>query len=367
MPRELNVEAVLSGRLAPSSRFRVIQHVEALERRGIHVRAKPPRVSKYASLPRRWARRPLVSPAASAGLCVAKLAVRTPAVVRSWSGDLTWLEREVYPGALTLEPFLHRPVLFDVDDAIWLLSSGHERAASAIARRSACVVAGNDYLADWFSSHNSAVERVWTAVDVERFRPDDRRSTAVMSSSAGPATLGPDRRFVIGWTGTGSTLRFLSSIEPAIARFMAQAPDSRLVVMSDFAPSLREVPADRFDFVPWRPDREAKVVASFDVGLMPLGEGKWARGKCSLKMLQYMACAVPSIVSPFGMNAQMLAMAEVGLAAADQTQWVDALHALYEDPERARAVGVAGRELAERSFSVPVIAGQIASVMRRYA
>jgi glycosyltransferase involved in cell wall biosynthesis len=118
--------------------------------------------------------------------------------------------------------------------------------------------------------------------------------------------------------------------------------------------------------VTWSPARETSVLQGFDVGLMPLAGGDWAKGKCAFKMLQYMACAVPAVVSPVGMNAEVLAMGDVGLAATTEDEWVEALLTLYRDRDQAAALGRQGRALAERSFSVPVIAPQLAAVMRRY-
>jgi len=347
---EVRVEAIVSGRQAASSRFRVLQHVEPLSRLGIEVSARPPRISKYATVPARWSRHRLVRPAAGVALQGAKLGTRLPAAARSWRADVTWLEREVLPGHVTLEPFLHRPVVFDVDDAIWLLSPGHERATRAVARRVACVLAGNDYLADWFGAMAPAVERVWTAVDTERFTP-------------GPPHDGP---FVVGWTGSGQTLRYMQAIAPALARFFSEATDARLVVTAEAFAELPGIPPDRVDLVPWSPANEVEVIRGFDVGLMPLGRGEWAKGKCAFKMLQYMACAVPAVVSPVGMNTQVLAMDDVGLAAGTEAEWVEALLTLYRERDRARSLGRAGRALAERSFSVPVIAPQLAATMRRY-
>ena len=359
---ELRVEAILSGRLAPSSRFRVLQHVAPLGRLGIDVSARPARISKYASVPGRLAARPAVGRAAGAALTGAKVAARLPGAARSWRADLTWLEREVLPGHLTLEPVLHRPVIFDVDDAIWLLSAGHERATRAIARRAACVVAGNDFLADWFASVAPAVERVWTAIDTDRFTPACPEDGPSPGDPASPE----DGAFVVGWTGSGSSLRYLRATAPAIGRFLAEAPDARLVVMADAFVALPGIPADRVDLVRWSPDREASVIQRFDVGLMPLGSGDWAKGKCAFKMLQYLSCAVPAVVSPVGMNAEVLAMAEVGLAATTEDEWVEALLALYRDRDVAGALGRAGRDLAERAFSIPVIAPQLAATMRRF-
>ncbi len=348
--RALQVEALVSGRLAASSRFRVLQHVEQLRREGIDVSARPPRISKYASLPPSWSRRRALRSGGRLALQGAKLATRLPAVARSWRADVTWLERELLPGHETLERVLHRPVLFDVDDAIWLLSPGHERATRAVARRAACVVAGNDFLADWFAPVAPAVERVWTAIDTERFVP-------------GPARDAP---FVVGWTGSGSSFRYLRAFAPAVGQFLELVPEARLVVVADAVIDLPGVPVDRVDLVPWSPATEATTIQGFDVGLMPLTGGDWAKGKCAFKMLQYMACAVPAVVSPVGMNSEVLAMADVGLAAASVEEWLEALLSLYHDRDGARSLGRNGRELAERSFSVPVIARQLASTMRRY-
>lgn len=347
---DVRVQAIVSGRLAASSRFRVLQHVPGLSRMGIEVSARPPRISKYASVPPRWARPAVLAPATRLALQGAKLATRLPAAARSWGVDVTWLEREVLPGHLTMEPLLHRPMLFDVDDAIWLPSAGHERAARAIARRAACVVAGNDFLADWFGSIAPAVERIWTAIDTERFVPSSRR----------------DGPFVLGWTGSGSSFRYLRAMAPAIGRFLDEVPDARLVVMADAVIDLPGIPTERVDLVPWSPATEATVIQEFDVGLMPLTGGDWAKGKCAFKMLQYLSCAVPTVVSPVGMNAEVLAMAEVGLPATSDDEWVEALLALYRDRDRAQALGRNGRELVERRFSLPVITPQLAAAIRRY-
>lgn len=348
--RGLRVQAVVSGALVASSRFRVLQHVAPLRQQGIDVRVTSNRLSKYASLPAGIRRQAGLAPLGRIALQTAKLAARLPQVAGSWAADMTWLEREMLPNTYSLERFLHRPLLFDVDDAIWLLSPGNERASRAIARRSACVVAGNDFIADWFSSEAPQVERVWTAVDTARFRP-------------GP----PPDAFVIGWTGSASTLRYLEALAGPLATVLAAAADARLRVVADAPPVLPGVPADRVEFVRWHPDAEADAVAGFSVGIMPLPDSDWGRGKCAFKMLQYLACGVPGVASPVGMGGQLLDMADVGLPASSDVEWVDALLALYGDRDRALALGRRGRALAEESFSVPVISAQLAACMRRHA
>ena len=351
MSAALRVEALVSGRLAASSRFRVLQYVEELRRLGVDVHARPPRISKYASLPP-WARRrgALAGPAETA-LRAAKLAVRLPSVARSWAADVTWLERELLPGHRTLERALGRPLLFDVDDAIWLLP-GHERPVRDVARRATCVLAGNDFLAGWFADAGAEVERVWTAVDTGRFRP-----------RPSPPADGP---FVVGWTGSASTMRYLEVAAPGLARFLAAAPDARLLVMADAPPDSLAVPPERVEFVRWSPDVEAEVLRRMDVGIMPLPDTDWGRGKCAFKMLQYLASGIPAVVSPVGMAAEVLAMDDVGLAAGDGAAWADALLSLHRDRDAAARLGTAGRRLVEERFSVPVVAAQLAGRMRRH-
>ena len=164
---------------------------------------------------------------------------------------------------------------------------------------------------------------MWTAIDTERFTPAARAATTA---------------FVLGWTGSGSSLRYLRAWRPPSARFLAEAPEARLVVMAD---AVHRPPRH-----PRRPDRPRAVeprqsrrtaIQDFDVGLMPLGGGDWAKGKCAFKMLQYLACAVPAVVSPVGMNAEVLAMADVGLAATTEDEWVEALLTLYRDRDTAPA------------------------------
>lgn len=355
MSGAVKVEAVLSGRLTASSRFRVLQYVDPLRKMGVRVTARPPGINKYASLPDRWRRRALVASVARPALRGIKVASRIPATARSWRSDVTWLEREVLPGRVTLERFLHRPLLFDVDDAIWLIAEGYERMAREIAARADCVLAGNDFLADWFARDARSVERVWTAVDTDRFRP---------RAAADP---GPDGPFVVGWTGSGRTLQYLMAIERSLARFLTSTPDARLVVMADVAPKFQDLPPERVEFVRWNPYDEARVVGGFDVGLMPLPDTDWARGKCAFKLLQYLSCEVPAVASPIGMNQQVLDMAEVGIAASSPDDWTEALRTLHIDRECRKRLGDSGRKLVERSFSVKVVASQLADIFRRYS
>lgn len=361
-PPLLRVAALTSGRNVPSARFRIRQHIAPLRAAGIAVREHAPPIEKYAPLP---GFAPLLNgtrprPAAFLLPCRAlwegaKLAARIPGVVASWHSDVTWLGRELLPGCRTLEPALKRPYVLDVDDAIWLSRPWAAAAIGRVARDAALVLAGNAYLAEWLGAHCRDVRVVPTAIDCERFRPRDT-----------PPASG-ENDFVIGWTGSSSNLKYLHALEMPLRRFLGRHANAVLCVVADRAPQFSDLPAGRVRFVRWSPDVEANAVRAFDAGLMPLPDEPAARGKCSFKMLQYMACGVPVVVSPVGMNAEVLARGDCGFAARTPADWEDALEALHADPDTRARLGAAGRVIAERHYSRAVVGATLAQVFGEFA
>lgn len=343
----VRVAALTSGRNVASSRFRIRQHVARLREHRIDVDEWTPHIDKFTSWNPSRDVSPLLRRGVHAALSATKLTDRLPAVMASRFADVTWIDRELLAGRLTLEPLLGRPLIFDIDDAIWAGSEEAATAARRIARLATTVIAGNAHIAAFFASVASNVRIIHTAIDTERFVPASREQ----------------RPFTIGWTGSSSTLRYLRMIDRPLAQFL-RAHDARLLVMCDRAPELDEVDRDRVLFERWSEEREVSAVQRMDVGLMPLPDDEWARGKCSFKMLQYMACGVPVVVSPIGLNAEILVMSKVGFAAMTPSEWQNALHALFEDATLRERLGAAGRRLAEERFSSAVIAPQIAAAIR---
>jgi glycosyltransferase involved in cell wall biosynthesis len=349
----IRVAALTSGKHVPSARFRVRQHVEPLRDLGIEVREYVPAISKYGPIPG-WPKK--VNPTFGLPLYAiwqgAKLAARIPGVLDSWRSSITWLERHLLAGCHTFEWFLKRPLVFDVDDAIWLTPPFGRSAAKTVAKQADVVLAGNRYLADWFSSFAHDVHVVPTAVDTERFKP----GTTEKKCETGP--------FVIGWTGIAWNLSYLKAIEGALSRFMQQFSDAELLIIADKSPTFQALPAERIRYLPWSADMEVKALRQMDVGLMPLPDNEWTRGKCSFKMLQYMACGIPVIVSPVGMNAEVLALGQSGLAATKDAEWYEALEYLYKNRGPAYKYGQNGRSIVENYFSRKVISAQLAEIFR---
>ncbi len=340
----LRVSALTGDVRVPSARFRVGQFVAPLRALGVDLRWRPAPISNYP--PRSPILRPLWLPATAAA--------RLPSLTATWAADVTLLQRELVSTLATLEGLTRRPRVLDVDDAIWMKRGGG--FAAGIARACDLVIAGNDFVADWFSGHSRRVEVLPTAVDTAKFHPRDGAERAA-------GALPP----VIGWSGTSSNLAFLVGIEGALARVLRERPRCRLAVCSDAPPRFSSLPADRVDYEPWRPATEAGFFQRLDVGLMPLTDDDWTRGKCSYKMLLYLACGAPVVVSPVGMNAQILAQAEVGFGAATEDAWVEALIALIDDAALGRKMGRAGVELVAARFSVAALAPRLAELLEDVA
>ena len=351
----ISVAALTSGWQTPSSRFRVRQHISPLRELGVAVQEYVPAIDKYRNLPF-WPEK--VNYRYGLPLFLmwqgVKVATRIPGVWGSWSHQVTWLGRELLPGLLTLEPLLKRPMVFDVDDAVWL-APPFGKSVKTIARRSKIVVAGNNYLADWFASCCRDVRVVPTAVDLDRYRPRPAHHT------------GHNGPFRIGWIGTSGNLRYLEAIESPLDLFLADHRDSELLVVADKPPAFRHLPGDRVRFLPWSEKAEVGALQQMDVGLMPLPNEVWTRGKCSYKMLQYMACGIPVVVSPVGMNVEILALGRAGLACCNDGEWYEALSHLYANRERACIYGAEGRAIVERSFSREQVTETMAEIFRELA
>jgi glycosyltransferase involved in cell wall biosynthesis len=349
--KTLSVLALTGSANMPSSRFRVRQHIRPLADRGIHVTdyampfgaeelaAKLPDDVRIRYTPSLW----LAALQSETRKGIALIA-KTLATHRY---EATWLSRELYPGRATTERLLKRPMVFDVDDAIWLVPPGGARASAHAARRADVVLAGNQYIADWFTKYNQRIEVVPTAVDTDEYQCLRQRK---------------ESSFTIGWIGTSSNLRNVEDISYALQRFFLVAPSARLLVVSDRPPKLPNVNPSNIEFVRWSRSEEVQRINSFDVGIMPLTDDEWARGKCSFKMLQYMACEVPCVVSPVGMNHDVIQEGSVGFAPNTQEEWLDAFVALYENERLRKAFGGNGRSLVMNRYSRRIVTRKLERV-----
>ncbi len=257
--------------------------------------------------------------------------------------DAVVFQRELVSTLPTVETWFRLPRILDVDDAIHLYRRGW--AARSIASACAGVVCGNEYLADWYSKWTSNVAVVPTGVDVEAYQ-----------IAADPSRRGSDDLPVIGWIGSPGNLKYLADIAAPLERVCRSEGRARVEIITDGEAKIPDQWKHWADLVPWRPGIEYERIQSWRIGLMPLADGEWERGKCAFKILQYLAAGVPAIASPVGMNRTLLGEAEVGLPARTERDWYEAICGLLLDPTAAYRMGVVGRELVRRDYSVERVA-----------
>jgi hypothetical protein len=332
----MRVAAYTGGVAVPSARARVRQYIDPLDRLGITVREYP--LPWGNILPRQRGLRPL--------WMALTATARTATLACSWKADVTWISRQLLPAFAPLQALAKRPMILDVDDAVWLNTGGHR--AQALARASDLVVCGNSFLADQFSRWNRNVTIIPTAVNTSWYRPRRPRENA--------------SALVLGWTGTSGNFPFLYSIEGALVRVLQHCSRATLLVVADRPPQFKHLPESRVEFERWTPRTELAAFAHMSIGLMPLADTAWCNGKCSYKMLCYMAAGLPVVVTAAGMNREVLAMGDVGFSADCEQQWVDALTALLSDADLRQRMGAAGRAVVEERFSLQRLAQQYAAV-----
>jgi glycosyltransferase involved in cell wall biosynthesis len=251
------------------------------------------------------------------------------------------------------------PVVFDFDDAIFESyvspSNGYlsllkcPGKTAAICRLSSHVIAGNPYLADYARRFNECVTLVPTTIDTDAYRP------AATTSQPVP---------VVGWSGSHSTIQHLRVLDTALQRLAARLPFRlRVIGAADYELKGVEVAA-----TPWSADTEIADLSGIDVGIMPLPDDRWSRGKCGLKALQYMALGIPAVCSPVGVNRDIIAGGENGLLAASEDEWVNALERLLTSATLRQRLGAAGRATVEARYSaavhVPVVRDLFEDVVR---
>jgi glycosyltransferase involved in cell wall biosynthesis len=266
---------------------------------------------------------------------------------------------DMYPGVgLERRLMERRRMVYDVDDAIWhdafgaggghrlAFLKGSRRKAAWLARRADHVVAGNSLLAEWLAERaQGPVTVVPSLVDTDRI-PTRRHSE------------GP--RLVIGWIGSPTTAPHLERLVGPMERLAATVPQQVcMVVIGGTAPRMRGVDVEERR---WSEADEGRALQRMDIGVMPLPDNRWTRGKCAYKAIQYMAAGVPVVAPDVGVTADVVGH-EAGRIASDEKATFEALRELSSDPDLRDTLGRAGRARAEQSFSVRAWAPRLALIL----
>jgi glycosyltransferase involved in cell wall biosynthesis len=336
------------GRLGASSRMRIYQYTPFLRYSGIEVEVSPLLRDDY--LKRFYARQKTRWAAILADYL--KQAVRSMHARRF---DLLWIEKELFPNLpawfeQALSALGIRYVV-DYDDAVFhnydlslhplkrILADKIDR----VMRSSALVVCGNEYLAERARFAGARrVEVIPTTVDMERYR------------TAAPQA---HDRIVVGWIGSLTTVIHLQLVADALRELASEFPLRLCVVGAQFA-----APGIDIDCRPWSEDTEVGELQQFDIGIMPLIDTPFVRGKCGYKLIQYMAAGKPVVASPVGMNLEIVEHGRCGYLASTSDEWLSALRALCANSEARQSMGAQGRLTVEQRYCLQVTGPRIAQL-----
>ncbi len=320
-----------------STRYRVLSHQKALEEAGY-----TPEIELQPSA--RWK-------AVRLSLRLAEL------VADTWgplAADLLFVHRRTYP------PLFARrqrrpgvPLVFDFDDALYLpppsapqdereMARYHRNFVATVAAAD-LVVCGNRELASRVPNGRTAI--LPTPVDCDLFSP------GAVRASADP---------VVGWVGHADNLPYLEGLARPLRELVSRHPGFRLVVVADRTVRIDGVP---IEFRRWKLEDEVACFDGIKVGLMPLPDTPWTRAKCAFKALQYMALGIPPVVSPVGMNREVVVDGVNGFLAERPEDWVRSVDGLLRDEQMADGVAVAARKTVESEYSVPVMSRRLVEML----
>jgi glycosyltransferase involved in cell wall biosynthesis len=346
-------------RTSPGQRFRIEQWGQYLQRDGFHFTYDPFEDDSLHEViydPGRFAPK--------AGLIVKALVRRLALLPRVKHFDVVYVFREAsLIGPAIIETVIARhgiPMVFDFDDAIWTpyVSPANKYLShlkffgktAGLCRMSRYVLAGNAHLARYARRYNRQVAVIPTTIDTDVYRVRPLEDTH-------------DRPVSIGWTGSYSTVQHLDILRRVLSS-LRRRHAFRLVVIGTHAYKI-----DGVDVVtkPWNADSEVEDLQEFDIGIMPLPDDNWSRGKCGLKLLQCMAIGVPVVGSPVGVNSEIIQDGIQGFLASTEEEWIARLSLLIRDAALRRRLGMAGRQRVEECYSARVWVPRVRSILEEVA
>jgi glycosyltransferase involved in cell wall biosynthesis len=340
---------------SPSQRFRIEQWMPYLSAQGISVELASFADDELMGLLHKPGRR-----AAKTAANLTRFLRRFKDVLATRRYDAVLIHRAAcIAGPALLErlvSLIGRPVIYDFDDAIFRLHTTEANRrfgwlkfpgkTATICRISTHVVVGNTWLAEYARQYNPRVTVIPTSIDTSRYQPIKKDSA--------------NGSIVVGWMGSSTSQTHLEMFAPLL-RKLAAWRNVELRVISDREPVL---PGVSYVWRPWSAEAEINELSHFDIGIMPMPEDEWSRGKCALKALQYMGMGVPTICSAVGANCDVIQHGDNGLLAKTQEDWIASLEALVGDTRLRERLGAKGRRTVEERYSMKRCAELFGCVVR---
>ncbi len=339
----------------PSQRFRIEQWLPYLAPQGISVDLIPFADEQLMELLRKPGRR-----TAKAFANLTRLFRRCGEAVKASGYDAVLIHRAAcLAGPAVLERIVAlsgKPLIYDFDDAIFKLHTTEANRrfgwlkfpgkTATICRISDHIVVGNKWLADYARQFNQQVTIIPTGIDTDLYGPEKKK--------------GSNGRVVIGWMGSSTSQTHLEMFVPLL-RLLGARGDVELRIISDREPVL---PGVSYVWRPWSAQTEVDDLSHFDIGIMPMPDDEWSRGKCAAKALQYMGMGIPAVCSAVGANCEVIQHGENGLLAATPAEWMANLASLVDSAALREKIGMMGRRTVEERYSMRRCVDLFARVVR---
>jgi len=337
----------------PSSRVRFYQYLPYLVEAGWHVQAEPFFNDSYIEA--LFTQRPINFLAV-----MANYAHRFQVALNSAKYDLIWMQYELLPWLPAwLEKVLlskNAPIVIDYDDAIFHRYDQHRSVLvrfllgnkiSQVMKNATALTVGNSYLAQWAEKAKArAILYIPSVVDIRRYK---------VSST-------PHHPFTIGWIGTPKTVCYVEMLQPVFQTLLDERT-RLLIIGADVPPVLKQLPVES---QPWQEESEVQQIQQFDVGIMPLRDEPFERGKCGYKLIQYMACGLPVVASPVGANQEIVEHKVNGYLATSTNEWINAIRELKDNPATASHMGKRGRAKVEAFYSLEKNAPRLITFLEQF-
>lgn len=329
---------------APSQRFRYEQYIEELKKQGFQIELHPFIDNKGWDV------------LYKNGLMFQKIIIMMTGFLRRFrllfiikKTDYIFVHREMAHFGPPVFEFLTAKLLrikyiYDFDDAIWIPNYSESNAkfqwikcfwkVKYLIRWASTVTVGNQYLADYAKKYNQNVIVIPTTIDMENHHNE---------------TIDyQNEKICIGWTGSHSTMHYLNAIVDVIKKLETKF-DFSFVIISDKKPDFE---TESLKFIKWNKETEIQDLSTFSIGIMPLVEDQWSKGKCGFKALQYMSLGIPSVLSPIGVNLDIIKNGENGFLADTNEDFYCHLKQLIENKETRKKIGLEGKATVKARYSV---------------
>jgi glycosyltransferase involved in cell wall biosynthesis len=282
-------------------------------------------------------------------------------ILRLLRYDLVFIHREAF---LMGPPFfeyvvskLKKPIIYDFDDAIFLPDTSEYNSfverfkrpdkISTNIRLSDYVIAGNKYLQDYALRYNDKVTIIPTSINTDIYRHTWRFNKSYT---------------VIGWMGSNTTVKFLKLLRNVFKELIRRYPNIEIrIIGGDF--SINGVPNIKSQ--KWSMEKELRDLEGFDIGIMPMPDNEWTKGKCGFKAILYMSMGIPCVCSPVGVNKEIITDGVNGFLADSDEEWIEKLSMLIENPGLRQRLGSAGRITVEEEYSVKVNVPKFLEVLEK--